>query len=184
MAKLIMAFTFCFVGASILTGFMAGGSGIAATVLDGAIDQDDTTITVDDNSLFLDNDYITIGDEIILTGGKDGTTGFTGCTRACKDTSAASHADGVQVYTTSASVINSAMGFSIAGTAATFGAFSVIVLPYKFFSRTLPHLVSWNFTFLQGDMAWVAYFFFAVSIGLIVVLAIQMLQVAQGIIRR
>lgn len=161
---------------------------MAVTALDGAIDDDDVTITVDSTSGFLGADVITIGDEYVAYAGKTDTE-FTGCTRgydiSSEDTSEpAGHGDGSEVFTTSASVLNSALNFNVASTAATFGALSVVVLPARFFTHTLPNLIAWNFSFLQGDMAFVAYFFFAVSIGLVVVLALYMIQVAQGIIRR
>lgn len=176
-------FAFSFVGASILTGILAGGGGLATTPLNGAIDHDDVIITVDSTTMFLANDYITIGDEEILYTGKTDTT-FTGCTRGCNGTTATSHSDTDNVYTTNAGTINSALGFNVAATAATYGFLSVVVLPFNFFTKTLPQLISWNFSFLTGDMAFIAYFFFAVSIGLVVVLALYMIQVAQGVMRR
>jgi len=183
MAKLIMFFAFCFVGASILTGILAGSGGLATSPLDGAIDADDVTITVLSTDMFLDSDYITIGDEEILHTGKTDTE-FTGCTRGCNGTIAISHSDGDNVYTSNASTVNSAMGFNVAATAATYGFLSVAVIPFNFFTHTLPQLIAWNFSFLTGDLAFVAYFFFAVSIGLVVVLAIYLIQVAQGVMRR
>jgi hypothetical protein len=183
MAKLIMFFAFSFVGASILTGILAGGGGLAVTQLNGALTDVAVVINVDSTDGYLANDYITIGDEIILYTGTTATS-FTGCTRGVDGTTACAHDDEENVYTTYASVINSALGFNVASTAATYGAFSIIALPFNFFTKTLPHLIAWNFEFLRGDLAWVAYFFFAMSIGLVVTLALQLIQVAQGIIRR
>jgi len=178
-----MFFAFCFVGSSILSGILAGGGGMAVTGLDGDLTLDAVSITVDSTDMFLANDYVTIGDEDILYTGKDATH-FTGCTRGCNSTDAVPHDDDSNLYTTDASTLNSALGFNVASTAATYGAFSIIILPLNFFRYTLPRLIAWNFAFLQGDLAWVAYFFFAVSIGFVVVLAIQLALVAQGIIRR
>jgi len=182
-AKLIMFFTFSFVGASILTGILAGGGGLATTLLNGDINDVVAVITVDSTDGFLAADVLTIGDEEIAYTGKTDTT-FTGCTRGYNGTTACTHDDNVNTYTSNASVVNSALGFNVASTAATFGALSVVVIPFNFFTKTLPQLVSWNFSFLTGDLAFVAYFFFAISIGLVVVLALYMVQVAQGIIRR
>jgi len=178
-----MFFAFCFVGASILTGILASGGGLATSPLDGDIDAVTDVVTVDSTDMFLDNDYMTVGDEQILYTGRTATE-FTGCTRGCNGTTATSHADGDNVYTSNASTINSALGFNVAATAATYGFLSVVVIPFNFFTHTLPQLIAWNFSFLQGELAWVSYFFFAVSIGLVVVLAIYLIQVAQGVMRR
>ncbi len=64
----------------------------STTFLDGAIDNDDTTITVDSTSKFTSTGKITINSEIISYTGKTSTT-FTGCTRGVNGTTATSHLD-------------------------------------------------------------------------------------------
>lgn len=183
MAKLITAFAFCFVGASLLASVMEGGGGIATTALNGNLDSSATTITVDDTGMFLGNDYIIIEEEKIHYTGKTDTT-FTGCTRGDDGTEAVAHADGALCMTEDSGVINYALGFNIGATAATFGALSIVTIPWMFFTVTLPRLIMWNFNFLQGELAIIAFFFFAVSIGLVVVIAMAMYSAGMGILRR
>lgn len=67
------------------------------TLLNGSIDDNDTTITVDDVPVNMTADFrIKIEDEIILVGAVSGST-FTGCSRGEEGTTAASHADNTEV---------------------------------------------------------------------------------------
>lgn len=67
------------------------------TLLNGAIDADDTTINVDSTTGFLSGGFIRIEDEIIQYSGITATS-FTGCTRGVQGTTAAVHADNTPVY--------------------------------------------------------------------------------------
>jgi len=183
MAKLVSFFAFMFIGAAILTGIMEGGGGIATTALANDIDDTITTLHVQSTTMFLPADFVIIGEERILYT-SDNATAFIGCTRGHSGTTAVAHSAGDHVYTAETSVVNNALGFNIAATTATVGVFSVLLIPVYFFTRTLPQLILWNWSFLDGELAILAYFFFAISIGFVVSLAIAMLQVAQGILRR
>lgn len=172
-----------FVGFALLSAVLEGGGGIAVTELTADINETDTTITVDSTDIFLSSDYIVIEDEEIAYTGKTDTT-FTGCTRGYGGTEAAAHSDGTLCQTADASVINHALGYNVATTSATSGPLTVIVIPAKFFTETLPRLIQWNWSFMTGHMAIVGFFFFAASIGLVVTIALAMLHVAQGVLRR
>lgn len=162
---------------------MEGGGGIATTALTADISDVDVTLPVTSTAGFLDSDFVIIGSERSLYANKDDTN-FLACTRGYGGTEAVAHSSGSNVYTADASVINNAMGFNIAATTATVGVFSVVMIPAYFFTKTLPQLVVWNYSFLTGEMAILGYFFFAASIGFVVTLAIAMLQVARGILGR
>ena len=183
MAKLVTFFAFLFVVASILTGIMEGGGGIAATELSADVDDTETTIPVVSTTNFLATDFVIIGDERILYT-SDNATAFIGCTRGYDGTDAVAHSSGDNVYTADASVINNGLGFNIGATQASVGTLAVIMIPWNFFTITLPRLIMWNWAFLQGELAILAYFFFAVSIGFVGSLALVMLQVARGILGR
>jgi hypothetical protein len=67
------------------------------TQLNGAIDDNDTTLTVDAAPTTMTGEFrIRIEDEIILVGAVSGLT-FTGCTRGAEGTTAAAHADNAVV---------------------------------------------------------------------------------------
>lgn len=68
----------------------------ATTLLNGALNKSDTTITVDDTYDFPEQGRIRINDEEITYTGKTPTT-FTGCTRAQRETKAAAHSDNAVV---------------------------------------------------------------------------------------
>lgn len=73
-----------------------GFEDIDFTLLNGAINNSVTTITVDSTKGFRTAGMIKIDDEIIAYTGRTATT-FTGCTRAYLSTSAASHSDNAVV---------------------------------------------------------------------------------------
>lgn len=67
-----------------------------STTLDGAIDDNDTTLTVGTPPDMTGQFRIKIDDEIIIVGAVSGND-FTGCTRGAEGTVAASHSSGVEV---------------------------------------------------------------------------------------
>lgn len=173
MSKLITAFLILFIAASILTGVMEGGGGMASAAITVAVDEDDTTFTVTSTDGFLAADYFIIGTEKVLYTGTTATT-FTGCTRGHGGTDAESHAIGDIIYTADAGTVNYAFGFNVGAIADSMGAWTVITVPFYFFTRTLPRLVMWNFSFFEGDMAILAYFFFATGAGFVISMALAL----------
>lgn len=176
MSKLITFFLFVFIGASILSAVMGGGGGIVSTRLAAAATSTDNVITVDSTDGFLKQDYIMIGSEKILFTNKTVVAPFqfTGCVRGYGGTDPDSHSIDAMVYSADASVVNSALGFSIAATADSMGLWATVTIPFYFMTRTLPRIVSMNFSFLQGDLAIIGWLFFAAGIGLIITLGITL----------
>jgi hypothetical protein len=104
---------------------MAAGPG---TLLNGAINNAVTTITVDSTAGFGNTGELLIDSERITYTGRTGTT-FTGCTRGANGSSAASHADNaaVSVYGTEVIFDNTNFvsdGF-VAGGAVTMSAWTI-----------------------------------------------------------
>lgn len=176
MAKLVTFFLIVFTGMAILSGIMEGGGGIVATQLNGDLTAAATTVIVDDVDGYLSADYIVIGDEQILYTGTTTAPSprFTGCTRGYGGTEAVAHADDSRVYTASASAINNALGFNIAATADSMGLWATITVPWNFLSKTMPRIIMLNWSFLAGELAILAYFFFAAAAGLIITLALYL----------
>ena len=128
---------------------MQGGGGIVSTVLAENITSSSTYIpATPGTSLFANKDIITIGDEGILYLSKN-STGFNANTRGYSDTTAAAHAAGARIYSQEAGVINNALGFNIAVEAETGGTIGLIMLPIRFFTTTLPHVIMLNVNFLK-----------------------------------
>lgn len=171
-----MFFFVVFIGCSILSGIMEGGGGISSTPLTAPVGVGDVTLHVVSTDNFLDADYVVVGDEEILYSGVAGGNSFTGCTRGYNGTEAKAHNTGTMVYTTQASAINNGLNFNVAATVDTMGwlAFPAIVI--QFFTKTIPQLVMWNFSFLQGDMMILGIFFFASGAALIITLALMVLE--------
>ena len=133
---------------TILGAIMQGGGGIVSTVLASNITSNSTYIpATPDTTLFAPKDIITIGDESILYGSKN-STGFIVDTRGYSDTTPADHGAGARIYSQEAGIINNALGFNIAVEAETGGTIGLIMLPINFFTKTLPHMVKLNVTFL------------------------------------
>lgn len=175
MAKLITFFMFMFIGAAVLSGIMAGGGGIATTQLSAAVSATATTLPVDDTEGFLTSDYVIIGSETIFYTGTTPTS-FTGCTRGYKDTSPDTHTIDSLVMTRESSTVNNALGFNAMAEADKSGAGAIITVPLSFITKTLPNIIGINIGFLDGDLSIVAYFFFAMATGLVIVLVIAALQ--------
>ena len=173
MSKLITFFLFLFVGCSILSAVMEGGGGIVTTELSDDITASSTTIPVVSTRDFLDADYIILEQEEILYSGKTDTS-FTGCTRGYNGTTATAHAEGTLAMTEGASTLNNALGFNIAATADSMGLWATVTIPFYFLTRTLPNIVMMNWSFLQGDLAIIGWFFFAAGAGLVITLALQL----------
>jgi len=144
----LTAFAF-FLLVTILGAIMQGGGGIVSAVLSDNITANTTYIPfTPDTGLFADKDIITIDDESILYDSKN-ATGVIADTRGYDETTAAAHAAGARIYSQEAGVINNALGFNIAVEAETGGTIGLIMLPIKFFTTTLPHVIDLNVGFLR-----------------------------------
>lgn len=162
-----------FVLLTIFDGVVAGSGGIVSTRLDGAIDEDDTTITVDSTSGFAAasaTSYIMIGDEKIRYTGLTATT-FTGGVRGYNNTSAKTHADNAMVYSPEAGALNAGVGFNIVTTQTTAGNQNLAVSVASFVWHTLPKIVTWDFGLLNfGPMVYFRILLVMISIAFIVML--------------
>lgn len=183
MNKSIAFFAFTFVGCTLLSSILMGGGGLQSTRLSSAATDSDATLTVDSADNFLEAGILFVNDEKLAYTGTGDTT-FTGLTRGYEGTDAAAHADNAIVYSEDAGVLNYAMGFNIATVGATAGVMSIPVIVGKFFTVTVPRLVMWNYSFLEGDMGILGYFFVAVSLGFIITLGLAVISAIMGIFRR
>ena len=177
MSKLITFFLVVFIGVTILASVMAGGGGIVATKLTAAINDIDTVLPVDSTEGYLEEDYLVIGDEKIFYNWIDDTNFgriADPCTRGYDGTSAEAHADESMVYTEGASVVNNALGFNVAATSDAMGIWAVVTIPWNFLTKTIPRMISINWTFLGNDMAIIGYFFFAMGAGLVITIALSL----------
>jgi len=183
MNKLVAGYVALFIIMTFFSSIMEGGGGLAATQLNGAIDDDDVIITVDNTQGFLVADYIIIGDEEIAYTGVTAVT-FTGCTRGYYETEAKEHADNNNVYSPDSGVLNSALGFNLASTGATAGVFTVVTLTFGFLAKALPNLVMWNYSFLNGNLIYVRYLLMGIGVGMIVYFGVALINAGMGILRR
>ncbi len=95
-------------GVSPYGGFITG---TATTILNGALNNSATTITVTSTTAFPATGTIEIDRELISYSGKTGVT-FTGCVRGFDGTTAAAHLSGVPVYEVTSAFIGWGVGFS------------------------------------------------------------------------
>jgi hypothetical protein len=183
MAKIAVAFLILATLFSFLDAIMAGGGGLVSTSLDGGITSTATTIDVDEASYFLSSGIITIGAEKISYSGIAGDS-LTGCVRGIEQTAATTHIDNTRVYSEDAGIINYALGFNVSSETASSGVLSVVTLPWNFFTITMPKVILWDYGFLSGDMMYLRIVLQVITIGFLIYLAFQMLQVASGIFGR
>jgi hypothetical protein len=161
---------------------MEGAGGIVSTYLPSSLNDSSTTITVASTNGFLSSDYIVIEKERVLYTGTTSTT-FTGCTRGYDGTDAVAHAQNARVYGSETSVVNNALGFNIATTAATAGAASIIMIPYKFFTTSVPRMITFDYSFFTGQLVYVQVFFQVIGGAFAVTMAILVVNTLMGILR-
>lgn len=172
MAKAIAFMLLLYFALAMSVGILAGGGGYAVTALAAGVDEDDAILEVNSTSGFLSSDYIELGEEKTLYTGKTATT-FTGCTRGYEGTTAVAHPVGTAVYTTSASVVNSALGFNIAATVDTMGMWSIISVPFLFFSKTLPQLLLMPYQLFRGSLVIFAVILVLIQVAIVITIAMS-----------
>jgi len=184
--KLIVSMTLLFLGCTMLSSFMEGEGGLVSTQLSSPISSTVTIIPVDNTSGFLTDDVVVIGDEGIAYDWI-GATVFGSvanpCVRGHNDSEAKAHADNTRVYSSEFSPINTALGFNIASTTATSGAFSVIMIPYKFFTKSVPKMIMFDYSFFTGQLAYLRVFFQALGVGFAITMAFWVVNAVMGIFR-
>jgi len=176
---------------AIMSGIMEGGGGVRSTQLTVAIDEDDTTLQVSSTEGFLESDWVVIGDEKIRYTSKDDDSFSVPAVdgRGYDETSAVSHGVGSMVQTGEMNVINAALGFNTATAGTTAGTMEIIMVVTRFFTVTLPHLITWDFGWLkEGNMQWLRIGLLAISAGFLITMALTIVSalggVAQAIFRR
>ena len=155
---------------------MNGGGGMNTTQLTANASATDAVLHVSNTAGFLSADYLIIGGEKLTYTGKTSTT-FTGCVRS----SGASHTSGAMVYSQPTSVINDTLNFNVGAVSSNVGIFSVVVVPFKFFTTALPNIVRQGLPF-TGVFAFLSYLWFAITCGIVISIAIALIWVASGLI--
>lgn len=173
MGRWIMTLLVIFIGSSIISAAMAGGGGILSTPMTVSATASDTTISANISTAWASSGKAVIEGEIFSYTGINATrTQFTGCTRGEEETIAYAHIMGTMIYTEEISLINEAMGFNVSEYAAQSGAASVVTIPLKTLTTTLPKLFYTNFNFLTGDLAIIGLIFYVSVITLFILVAI------------
>lgn len=162
---------------------MEGGGGMVATELDGSISETATTITVDSTVGFLSgNSSVTIGEEEMFYTTSTPVT-FANVSRGYNQTTAETHSTNSRVYGADAAVLNRALGFNVLSTEETAGDFAVITLTWNFLAKAVPKLITWNFSFLTGQLVFLRLVFQAVGAGLVIYYGFNAISSAFGILR-
>ncbi len=174
MSKLLMAFLAAAIILTVFCALMDGGGGIASTELAEDATAADAHFDVDSTTGFLAAGIIWVGTEKCAYATTNATA-FLGLTRGYEDTTAATHATNRKVYSETAGLVNKAMGFDI-GTLATTGGWTAVPMILKdFFVYTLPKLITWNYSFFEGDLLTIVrYVLMAISIGLVIAFCLQL----------
>lgn len=165
--SLIRGMVFLFIAFTIL-GFMSeGGGGLVVTNTTSGITNAQTTIPVTSTDGFLVADKLVIGTETVIYSGKT-LTSFTGVVRGAEGSSPESHLGGSNVYTESAGVVNSLLGFNFASTNSAFGFIKLITYAPLAFTTGVSHIILFNYPMFDGSLIWLKYLFFTVeAIGLV-----------------
>jgi hypothetical protein len=184
MNKIVTSFALAFVLLSIVGAIFDGG-GIASTNLVGAITSASVApISVTSTTGFLSSGVIFIGNEKLLYTGKDATHFNGAITRGYETTTASNHASNSAVYSEDVGVVNAALGYDPAAIATSNGYFSAVLIPWDFFTITMPKLLLWDFGLFTGDLAMLRTILIAISMCFYIVFAIQLGQTIAYALRR
>ena len=179
MGKAIIFMVWMWLIVSLGGGVMQGSTiSVATTALTVAIDDADTTITVTSTNGFPDTGFITIIDERIAYASKTPTT-FRGnlaqpLIRGASGTEATDHIIGEYVRTIESSMLNQSMGYKLAVISDTSGIIAFMTVPFAFITLIASFFIL-PLTFLGTDLEILTYLWGALSIGILVSLAISVI---------
>jgi hypothetical protein len=172
---------------TMLVGFMNGQGGIATTILVTNMTDSDVSCEVGNTAGFLAADKITIDEEQMTYTSID-FTHFYGLTRDEGAAHYVTNSDGyaTMVYNQPTALINSALGYNVSTVAANSGIVSIFTIPWRFFTITLPNMVSGRsvLSLLPGEFAFIGYFWLAMTLGMVVSLGVAFLWVLSGVVGR
>lgn len=181
MSKLISGIAFLYVIFTLLASFVTGGGGINSTVLTVDMTAVATSATVQNTAGFLGADKIVIGGETMNYASKD-FTHFLGITRV----NGVAHSTGGMVYNQQTSILNNALGYNVSSITSSSGGYALLLIPIKFFTTTLPNLVSGNtlLSLLPAELQWLGYIWLAMTMGIVISIGIALIWVASNLIGR
>ncbi len=182
-AKMFSFFAFCFIAGTFLSGIMEGEAAYAVTELTADIDDDGLIMLVVDTEDFLDADDIFVGSEEIRYTTKTDTQ-FDISTRGLGDTTAVAHTTGTRVKNESSNIVNNLLGYNVATQAATYGTMSAIVGLGWNLLKSVPKMIAWNYSYLEGQLVFVKYLIlWPISVGFVFSLGMVFISAIQGIFR-
>jgi hypothetical protein len=154
------------------------------TYLTANIDDNDTTIPVNSTTGFADKDKtITINGEDIYYTSKDATHFYltSDALRGYNKTTSTSHLTNAMVYNRGASLANELVDYEVSSTGSTASDASVIDVTWKFATRTIPKMISWNYAIFNGDLVIIRYFLMMLGAALTLVIGLSMLGIKIGL---
>lgn len=186
MNKIVAGFCVCHYLLSLLSGMMDGNAGAAvSTKLTIAADEDDVTFDVVDTTGFQAGGGVIIvrGEKVEYTATAGGNQ-FIGLDRGIEGTTAGAHPIGAAVYNEDRGILNYIFGFNVVSTQIPGGTASVMSSPWEFMAESLPRIVSWNYSFLQGDMVILRDIMMSLSLGFIIYLAFMAINTVVGVLSK
>ena len=182
-AKMFAFFAFSFVACTFLSGVMEGHAALAATKLTADITAESTTVAVTNTQDFLSLDDVYIENEKVRYTNKNETT-FLNVTRGLDSTDAAPHTRGTMVKNEETNIVNNLLGYNVATSTATYGSVKAMVGLGWNLLKSLPKIIAWDYSFLDGQMAMVKYLLlWPISIGFVFSLGMMFITAIQGIFR-
>jgi len=163
-SKLAASLVFCFISLTMISAFVEGETAFATSKLETTLTPTATTVVVNSTRGFdADDNYIYIEDEIIYYT-STGTNTFNGCTRAQKDTEAASHSAWTseaptKVYSKESDLLNRVIEPLIGdfGTEIPFFNITIPIPDPVAFIKGFARMIMWDYSFLAGILAIIKY---------------------------
>lgn len=185
MFKLFTGYTFIYLVAVIMSMSFEGAAGPISTRLDGAIDDEDLTITVDSVTGFVDpagnfDRILYLGNEVVFYNDISGLT-FTGMTRGQMTTKAARHSDNTIVYNEAAGTINNLAIYNLGEQLEEIGSLKGAFNASFALVAAVPAMLTWDYAYLEGTNQFIRMFLMLFSIGFVAQLIAMFVGIIRGI---
>ena len=173
MNRLMAGYMVLYLFGSILSSMSEGQNTLATTQLSAGISSTAAVIPVTTVAGFttetgsnVNQNYIYIDKEIVCFSGISGLN-FIVSRRGCNNTTAAPHATNTAVYNTVAGTINAGASPELVQAASDINLMSIVTVPAAFIGAIVK-IVTWNYSYLEGQAVYLRAFLIACSAGFLI----------------
>lgn len=175
--------------AQIISVTIDGGQALLSTTLTSDMSRTEVSnLPVVSTDGFQSSGILRVGEEVITYQSKSATA-FLSLSRGQGQTDTSGHRSGTRVFDETSGTLNSGITFKAAETLSEGGTFSVLIAGKDFIIHDFPQMLTWDYSFLQGDVYGFPLIYFrsigsAMSIGVMLFLLANMSAAFQSVFLR